>query len=78
MGLQMLNTAHVDWTEEIAMKLMSKSWEILNHICLEPRFAKVVKSITVIAFADGQCIFERCKSSYTALHIAFNVGLTVL
>ncbi|PPQ87473.1 hypothetical protein CVT25_008209 [Psilocybe cyanescens] len=59
MGLQMLNTLHADWTEETAMKLMCKSWEILNHICQEPRFARIVKSITVIAFADGQSIFER-------------------
>ncbi|KAF8806578.1 hypothetical protein BYT27DRAFT_7167997 [Phlegmacium glaucopus] len=58
-GSRMLNTMHLDWMEEIAGKLMCKSWELLNHIVQEPRFANVVKSITVIAFSDGLSIFER-------------------
>ncbi|KDR75652.1 hypothetical protein GALMADRAFT_1330752 [Galerina marginata CBS 339.88] len=59
LGMQMLNTTHADWIDETAIKLMCKSWEMLNHICQDRRFARVVKSITVIAFADGQSIFER-------------------
>ena len=59
----MLNTGE-EWIEQIAGKLMTKSWELLNHICQEPRFAKVVKEITVIAFGDGLSLYERSKSSY--------------
>lgn len=62
-GLRMLNIKQLsmDWMEDIARKLMCRSWELLNHIVQEPRFANVVKSITVIAFSDGLSIFERCK-----------------
>jgi len=60
-GLRMLNTLHSDWMEDTAIKLMCKSWELLNHIVQEPRFANVVKSITVIAFSDGLSVFERCE-----------------
>lgn len=62
-GMLMLNTGE-EWIEQIAGKLMTKSWELLNHICQEPRFAKVVKEITVIAFGDGLSLYERSKSSY--------------
>ena len=60
-GLEMLHTKLPDWMEDIAIKLMCRSWELLNHIVQEPRFANVVKSITVIAFSDGLSLFERCK-----------------
>jgi hypothetical protein len=62
-GSLMLNTVNEEWLEEIAGKLMTKSWELLNHICQEPRFARVVKEITVIAFGDGLSLYERSKSS---------------
>ncbi|KAF8161324.1 hypothetical protein B0H34DRAFT_652695 [Crassisporium funariophilum] len=61
-GSKMLNTKHTDWIEETARKLMCKSWELLNHMVQEPRFANVVKSITVIAFADGLSVFERSNT----------------
>ena len=60
-GLSMLDTIHEDLMEDIATKLMCRSWELLNHIVQEPRFANVVKSITVIAFSNGLSISERCK-----------------
>ena len=60
-GLKMLHTKLPDWMEDIAIKLMCKSWELLNHIIQEPRFANVVKSVTVIAFSDGLSVFERCE-----------------
>ena len=60
-GMEMLHTKLPDWMEDIAMKLMCKSWELLNHIIQEPRFANVVKSVTVIAFSDGLSLFERCE-----------------
>jgi hypothetical protein len=60
-GPPMLNTANDEWIEEIAGKLMTKSWELLNHICQEPGFARVIKEITVIAFGDGLCLYERSK-----------------
>ena len=60
-GLEMLHTKLPDWMEDIAIKLMCKSWELLNHIVQEPRFANAVKSITVIAFSDGLSLFERCE-----------------
>lgn len=60
-GLRMLHTKYPDWMEDIARDLMCKSWERLNHIVQEPRFANVVKSITVIAFSDGLSLFEKCE-----------------
>ena len=57
----MLHTKSPDWMEDVARDLMCKSWELLNHIVQEPRFANVVKSITVIAFSDGLSLFERCE-----------------
>jgi len=69
-GQRMLNTFYPDWMNEVARKLMCKSWEILNHICQDPRFAKVVKSISVIAYSDGLSIFERSEDFYSLfLHI---------
>ncbi|KAF4620778.1 hypothetical protein D9613_000855 [Agrocybe pediades] len=65
LGPEMLNTQHMDWVDEIARKLMCKSWEILNHICQEPRFARVVKSLTVVAYGGSQSIFERMTISRT-------------
>lgn len=65
----MLNTFHSDWMDEVARKLMRKSWDILNHICQDPRFASVVKSITVIAYSDGLSIFERSGDFYSLLNI---------
>jgi hypothetical protein len=64
-GQKMLNTFYPDWMDEVARKLMCKSWEILNHICQDPRFARVVKSITVIANSDGLSIFERSEDFYS-------------
>jgi hypothetical protein len=58
-GLDMLNSYKREWVEEMAQKLMSTSWEILNHICREPRFARIVKSMTIIAFGEGLSIFEK-------------------
>ena len=60
-GLEMLHTKLPDWMEDIAIKMMRKSWELLNHIVQEPRFANAVKSITVVAFSDGLSLFERCQ-----------------
>ena len=60
-GMGMLHTRLPDWMVDVALGLMCKSWELLNHIVQEPRFANVVKSITVIAFSNGLSIFERCK-----------------
>jgi hypothetical protein len=60
-GLEMLHTLLPDWMEDTAIKLMCRSWDLLNHIVQEPRFANVVKSITVIAFSDGLSLFERCE-----------------
>ena len=60
-GLSMLHTKLPDWMEDIAERTMHKSWELLNHIVQEPRFANAVKSITVIAFSDGLSLFERCE-----------------
>ena len=60
-GMTMLHTIYMDWMRDIAVKLMCKSWEILNHIVQEPRFANVVKSITVVAFSDCLSVFERCE-----------------
>ena len=60
-GLSMLHTKLPDWMEDIAERAMHKSWELLNHILQEPRFANAVKSITVIAFSDGLSLFERCE-----------------
>ena len=57
----MLHTKLPDWMEDIAIKMMRKSWELLNHIVQEPRFANAVKSITVVAFSDGLSLFERCE-----------------
>lgn len=71
LACEMLNTTHPEWIEEIAVKLVSKSWEILNHICQEPSFARVVKSVTVVAFADGQSRFEKCQYS---LHASVSVS----
>lgn len=64
-GQRMLNTFYPDWMNDIARKLMCKSWEILNHICQDPRFAKVVKSITIIAYSNGLSIFERSEDFYS-------------
>jgi len=64
-GQTMLNTFYPDWMNEVARKLMCKSWGILNHICQDHRFARVVKSITVIAYSDGLSIFERSKDFYS-------------
>jgi hypothetical protein len=58
-GQDMLNSYNREWVDETAQKFMSNSWEILNHICQEPRFARIVKSMTVVAFGDGLSIFEK-------------------
>lgn len=70
-GLTMLSTIYLDWMEDVADRLMCKSWELLNHIVQERRFANVVKSITVIAFSDGLSVFERCEL-YLLLKILFS------
>ena len=61
-GQFMLNTPNYEWIDEISGKLMTKSWELLNHICQEPRFARAVKEISIIAFGDGLCLYERSRS----------------
>ncbi|KAF9486032.1 hypothetical protein BDN70DRAFT_822873 [Pholiota conissans] len=58
-GMEALNTFDTSWTAETATKLICKSWEILNRICQDPQFARVVKSITVIAFSDGLGMIEK-------------------
>lgn len=60
-GLNMLNAPDDSRIEEITQSLMIKSWEILNHICQDPRFASIVRSITVIAFGQGCSFFEQCR-----------------
>ncbi|KAF8911518.1 hypothetical protein CPB84DRAFT_1812353 [Gymnopilus junonius] len=59
---RMLNTNHVEWIEGVEEQLMTMSWEVLNCICQEPRFARVVKSMTVIAYADGRSTFEKSNA----------------
>jgi hypothetical protein len=73
-GLTMLSTRYLEWMEDVADRLMCKSWELLNHIVQEPRFANVVKSITVIAFSDGLSVFERCEL-YLFLNICSHLPL---
>ena len=58
-GKKMLNTFYEDFANETAEKLMCKSWEILNRISRDPQFAKVVKNLTIVAYAEGLGIFER-------------------
>ena len=58
---KMLNTNDAYWVDSIAIDFMRKSWEMLNHIRHDRRFSRVVKSVTVIAFADGLSVFERSK-----------------
>ncbi len=60
-GVNMLNAPEEGWLEEISQRLMTKSWEILNHISQDPRFASIVRSITVIAFGQGCSVFEQCR-----------------
>ena len=57
----MLNHNDPYWVDSVAIDFMRKSWEMLNHIRQDRRFARAVKSVTVIAFADGLSVFERSK-----------------
>lgn len=59
----MLNATDDEWFEETAGKLMTRSWELLNQICQDARFARAVKEITVVAFGDGLAVFEQSKSN---------------
>lgn len=61
-GGAMLNMTDGHWIEEVARKLMIKSWEILNRICEEPAFAKLVRTVSVMAFSDGLSIFEKSEN----------------
>ena len=61
-----------DCIDEIAGKLMTKSWELLNHICQVPGFARVVKEITVIAFGDGLCLYEQSRSNHFPSRLQIN------
>lgn len=72
-GKKMLNTFYEDFTRETAEKLMRKSWEILNRISRDPQFAKVVKNITIVAYAEGLGIFERCKFLHIHLITYFSL-----
>ena len=74
-GLEMLHTKLPEWMEDISIKMMRKSWELLNHIAQEPRFANAVKSITVIAFADGLSLFERCEFYLFLNHLFSSTSL---
>ncbi|CAA7258956.1 unnamed protein product [Cyclocybe aegerita] len=69
-GLSMLNTDDSLWMEEIAYKLMRRSWELLNHIAHNLRFASYVKSITVIAYADGLSVFEQLTLANTMAFVS--------
>lgn len=62
-GALMLNSVDDEWLEETAGKLMTRSWELLNRICQDARFARAVKEITVVAFGDGLALFEQSKSN---------------
>ncbi|KAF9047441.1 hypothetical protein BJ165DRAFT_1344136 [Panaeolus papilionaceus] len=64
-GLSMLNTTDAEWMEETALKLMGRSWALLNRICRDPIFAKGVRSLTIVAFMDGLAIFEKFNISAT-------------
>lgn len=66
-ALQMLNTFHEDFVQDTVEKLMTTSWALLRHITRLPSFAKVVRSITVVAFADSQSIFEQRISFYLGM-----------
>jgi hypothetical protein len=78
-AMEVLNTFDMDWTTETATKLISKSWEILNRICRDPHFAKVVKSITIVAFTDGLGMLERCKAILTCgMEFLLNIVLVTV
>lgn len=74
-GLEMLHTKLPDWMGDIAIKMMCKSWELLDHIVQEPRFANAVKSITVIAFSDSLSLFERRKLYLFLNHLFSSTSL---
>lgn len=50
---------------EILEQSMQRSWEILQHIKDNPEFASVVRTVSVVAMADSQSIFEKRESFHT-------------
>lgn len=60
-----IHLAGSDWEMTDAddiQRLMHRSWDILQRIIWDPGFAKVVKTLSVTAFIQGQCIFEQSQS----------------
>ncbi|KAF5326060.1 hypothetical protein D9611_000283 [Ephemerocybe angulata] len=55
----MLNTDHEEFLDETSQKLTTRSWEILRRITRDSNFARLVKSLTVVAFTDGIALFEQ-------------------
>jgi hypothetical protein len=49
-------------SDEKDVALMSRSWEILDHITRTPKFANVVKKMAIRTYDVGHMIFERRES----------------
>ncbi|TFK44928.1 hypothetical protein BDQ12DRAFT_673828 [Crucibulum laeve] len=58
-GRPIVDTSDPSFYEATCERLMRRSWEILHYIARQPNFARVVKSVTVIAFTDSSSIFEQ-------------------
>lgn len=50
---------------EVLEQNMQRSWEILQYIKDNPEFASVVRTVSVVAVADSQSIFEKRESFHT-------------
>lgn len=49
-------------------EMMRRSWEKLNHIAMNPKFARIVKSFTVSVYGQHPLYFEMCKHTDEPLH----------
>ncbi|TFK23144.1 hypothetical protein FA15DRAFT_656930 [Coprinopsis marcescibilis] len=57
-AFSMLNTDHEDFKDDITTKLMTRSFELLRQMIMDPSFARIVRSITVITASDSESTFE--------------------
>ncbi|KAF8891828.1 hypothetical protein BD779DRAFT_1670779 [Infundibulicybe gibba] len=53
------NASEADHVITLSPRLMKRSWEILEYITRSPEFARVVKTMNVIACSDSQAVFEQ-------------------
>jgi len=64
------------WIDDFAAKYMRRSWELLDRISTSPLFAKVIRSVTVVAVLSGPAVFEKSTVNVPLFTARSNVSLS--